>query len=66
MEITCAMASIHSHFSLRRWSRRVEAPAKFVALGSRAKLALAAFRGGLKSAATAHFFEDTLGIKLGF
>jgi hypothetical protein len=42
-----------------------EAPADFVALGSGTQLALLAFGRGLKCAATAHFFEDALGIKFG-
>jgi hypothetical protein len=41
------------------------APTDLVALGSGTQFALLALGRGLKRAAAAHFFEDTLGIKLG-
>ena len=40
-----------------------ETPADFVALGGRTQFALLALSRGLKCAAAAHFFEDTLGIQ---
>jgi hypothetical protein len=55
---------LFSGFSGHCWCVRV-APADFVALGSGTQLALLALGWCLKCAAAAHFFEDTLGIKLG-
>ena len=46
-------------------SAAIETPANLVALGGGAKLALLALGGGFEGAATAHFFENTLGVQLG-